>query len=56
MFKNWKTTLFGLLTGAALGYAGYKTGNPELIVAGIGAAGFGTASKDSNVTGGTVQQ
>lgn len=54
--KNWKTTLFGWLTGAALGYAGYKTGNPELIIAGFGAAGFGMSSKDGNVTGGTVQQ
>lgn len=31
---NWKTTLAGLITGAALGYAGYTTGNPELMIAG----------------------
>lgn len=56
MKKNWKTTLLGILTGAALGYAGYKTGNYELILAGASAAGLGTIAKDSNVTGGTVQQ
>lgn len=54
--KNWKTTLGGLITGAALGYMGYKTGNYELMLAGLGAAGFGAAAKDGNVTGGTVQQ
>ena len=32
------TTLLGLATGAALGYAGYKTGNPELYLAGLTAA------------------
>ena len=51
---SWMTTLMGLITGAALGYVGYSTGNPALIVAGLGAAGFGTAAKDRNVTGGTV--
>lgn len=54
--KNPKTTLSGLLMGVALGYLGYRTGNPELIIAGLGAAGFGVAAKDHNVTGGNVQQ
>lgn len=56
MKKNWKTTVAGILTGAALAYTGYKTGNMELILAGLGAAGFGAAAKDGNVTGGTVAQ
>lgn len=45
--KNWKSTLAGLITGVALGYAGYKSGNYELIIAGLSAAGLGTAAKDS---------
>lgn len=44
--KNWKTTLSGVITGAALGYAGYTTGNPELIIAGATAAAGGILSKD----------
>jgi hypothetical protein len=54
--KNWKTTLSGLLTGAALAFAGYKTGNNEMIMAGVLAVIQGFVSKDANVTGGTVQQ
>ena len=39
--RNWKTTLTGIITGGALGYAGYATGNPELILAGATAAAGG---------------
>jgi len=48
---NWRTTLAGLITGAALGYAGYSTGNPELIIAGATAAAGGIIGKDSTVSG-----
>lgn len=54
--KNWKTTMFGVLQAAALGYAGVKTGNPEFFVGAAAALGQGLAAKDANVTGGTVQQ
>jgi len=45
--SNWKTTLSGVVTGAALGYAGYATGNPELILAGVTAAAGGIMAKDA---------
>lgn len=48
---NWRTTLAGLITGAALGYAGYTTGNPELMIAGATAAAGGILGKDSTVSG-----
>lgn len=56
--KNWKTTVAGLLITAA--YV-VKVTNPEyaLLCDGViaaGAAGVGIFAKDSNVTGGTVQQ
>lgn len=58
--KNWKSSLFGLLKGAALVYAGTQMPTPELqysfIAAGLGAIGLGVVTKDKNVTGGTVQQ
>ena len=54
--KNWKTTLAGIITGGALGYVGYTTGKPELILAGASAVAGGLLGKDANVTGGTVQQ
>jgi hypothetical protein len=54
--KNLKTTLAGAVTGGALIYAGIKTGNNELILAGIAAILQGWAAKDRDVTGGTVQQ
>jgi hypothetical protein len=44
---NWKTTLFGLLSGAAVGYAGYTSGNPELMLAGAGMILQGGVAKDS---------
>lgn len=49
MFVDWKTTISGLVTGAALGYAGYASGNPELILAGAAAATGGLLSKDSKL-------
>lgn len=60
--KNWKTTLCGLISGAAA----FMTLNPaafpdmailvaKFIAAG-GLAGVGIFSKDSNVTGGKVRQ
>ena len=45
--RNWKTTLTGILTGGALGYAGYATGNPELILAGATAAAGGIMGSDA---------
>ena len=57
--KNWKTTLFGWLSAALI--IGHKliTHQPvtfdDIVLAGS-AAGIGTAAKDSNVTGGSVQQ
>ncbi len=54
--KNLKTTLAGMVTGAALIYAGIKSGNNELILAGIAAIAQGLAAKDNNGAGGTVAQ
>ena len=51
VLTSWKSTLFGLISGAAVGYAGYASGNPELIVAGAGMVLQGAASKDGNVSG-----
>jgi hypothetical protein len=56
IMKNLKTILAGMVTGAALIYAGIKSGNNELILAGIAAIAQGLAAKDNNVTGGTVAQ
>lgn len=47
LLKNWRTTLSGVVTGAALGYAGYATGNPELIIAGGAAAVNGIMGTDA---------
>lgn len=44
---NWKTTLAGLITGGALGYVGYTTGNPELMIAGATAAAGGILGADA---------
>jgi len=61
--KSWKTTLFGwILAGASFVATTTVVPVPESakqiasIVAIIGAAGLGKAAKDSNVTGGTIQQ
>lgn len=44
---NWKTTVAGLLTGGMMGYAGYKTGNYELMIAGATAAAGGILGSDA---------
>ena len=57
--KNWKTTLFGAVTACGLGLI--QSQDPILHVVGqvlsvIGPILMGLFSKDSNVTGGVVQQ
>ena len=52
MFKqllkvNWKTTLAGLITGGMMGYVGYTTGQPELLMAGAAAAAGGIMGQDA---------
>ena len=63
--KNWKTTLAGLLTGFPVAIdalltaynSGTFTGKSGLqLMAGVGLVLLGVYAKDSNVTGGTVQQ
>jgi len=63
--KNWKTTLAGILTGFPVAIdalltaynSGAFTGKSGLqLMAGIGLVVLGVYAKDSNVTGGTVQQ
>lgn len=57
--KNWKTTLFGVITAipTLLHLFGVVI-PPEIaqILTAIGAIGVGATAKDSNVTGETVQQ
>ena len=57
--KNWKTTLFGCLAAIMIAVAPLiQTGQIDwkaVIVAAL-VAGLGFVAKDSNVTGGTVQQ
>ena len=57
--KNWKTTLFGLIT--ALGVGCIQSTDPTVQVIGkilavVGPILLGLFAKDSNVTGGTTQQ
>lgn len=57
--KNWKTTLFGAITAAGIGLT--QTDDPILktigqIIAILGPVLLGLFAKDSNVTGGQVQQ
>lgn len=59
MKKNWKTTTFGALTAAGLGLS--QMDDPVMKAAGqvmaiLGPVLLGVFAKDSNVTGGTVQQ
>lgn len=58
MFKNWKTTLFGFLAAAFMGYSQYNSGTltPTNIVQDLGVLGIGLAAKDSQVTGGSIPQ
>lgn len=53
-FKNWKTTLFGLGSGALNMFANGT--NWKQVLVSVGLAGLGLFAKDSNVTGGTVAQ
>jgi hypothetical protein len=55
---NWKTTLFGWLTGAGYTFlAALQSGlKPKDAALGIGIGILGTLAKDFNVTGGTKQQ
>ena len=52
--KNWKTTLFGVGAGALNMFANGT--NWKQILLSCGLAFLGAFAKDSNVTGGTVQQ
>lgn len=56
--KNWKTTLFGILTGMGYMFLQAISGGmkPKDAVLGVGIAVLGSLAKDSNVTGGTVKQ
>jgi hypothetical protein len=57
--KSWRTTLIGWLTAAAVFAYKLLTHQPitgEDIIIATGAVGLGHASKDSNVTGGSVKQ
>jgi hypothetical protein len=54
MFKNWKTSLFGLGAGALNMFAN-GTGWKQVIFSAAFAA-LGLFAKDHDVTGGTVQQ
>jgi len=44
---NWMSTLAGMITGGALAYAGYKSGNMEMMIAGASAATAGLVAQDS---------
>lgn len=48
---NWKTTIAGLLTGGMMAYVGYSQGQPELMLAGAGAAAGGILGKDAFASG-----
>lgn len=54
MFKNWKTTVFGLGAGALNMFANGT--NWKQVLLSVGLAGLGLLSKDHNVTGGDVHQ
>ena len=57
--KNWKTTLTGWLSAAALVALEYFTQHhvsAATVTTGLALAGVGTMAKDSDVTGGTREQ
>jgi hypothetical protein len=56
IIKNWLTSTIGTITGAPIIYEGIMQRNWKMVAAGIGALLLGLASKDANVTGGTVKQ
>lgn len=53
MFKNWRTTLIGLLTGGGYAFlSGLQSGlKPKDAALGVGVAILGAFAKDHNVTG-----
>lgn len=54
MFKNWKTTLFGVGAGALNLFAnGMKW---QQVLMSIGLAALGAVAKDHDVTGGNIAQ
>jgi len=52
--KNWKTSLFGIGAGALNLFA--NGANWKQVLFSVGLAAVGVLAKDSNVTGGTIQQ
>jgi len=57
MKRNWKTTVFGILTLALTGWKIYTTGSMDAQdIAAITTGGGLIAAKDSNVTGGDIRQ
>jgi hypothetical protein len=59
MFKNWKTTLSGIIAALPiiLRLFGIEIGHEITdICTGTGLTGMGLFSKDNNVTGGTINQ
>ena len=57
--KNWKTTLFGIIAAVPIVLHLFGIVIPTdiaSILAAIGTIGVGATAKDSNVTGGTIQQ
>lgn len=56
--KNWKTTLAGILTGAAYLFLQAISGGikPKDAALAVGIAVLGGFAKDLNVTGGTKQE
>lgn len=58
MLKNWKTTLFGILTGGAYLFLSSMQGGvkPKDAAIATGVAVLGSLAKDNDVTGGTRTQ
>lgn len=57
--KNWKTTLFGAISALGAFLAGTDDAIPKVIgqiLVVVGPVLMGLFAKDSNVTGGTVEQ
>lgn len=54
MFKNWRTTLFGIGGGVLNMFANGT--NWKQILMSVAITGIGLLAKDHNVTGGTVTQ